>query len=101
MAETDRSFILTISSTAGGRLMRKFLCVSLLATSTGAQGPGAAAQKALESPPARIAPVTDDYFGSTIRDPYRWMKKVDPEFVALGPGGIVRGAILAADEIGV
>ena len=39
------------------------------------------ATPALAAPMARIAPVTDDYFGHRITDPYRWMEsEPQPEF---------------------
>ena len=44
----------------------------------------APAARAVDPPPAaRVAPVTDDYFGTKITDPYRWMEsEPQPEFNA-------------------
>ena len=47
-------------------------------------------------PAAPVRDVTDIYFGQTIVDPYRWMEKADPEFVAwLGHQNAYSRAVLA------
>jgi prolyl oligopeptidase len=62
------------------RLGRIFLTVALLLTSA-PRSAGAASGP----PPVPVEPVTDNYFGTSVVDPYRWMESgsADPRFLPL------------------
>src|SRR6516164_6128868 len=57
-------------------------------------GVGLTSEAKLDYPPAPRGTVTDDYFGTTIADPYRWLEDVDsPQTIAWvkAEGGLTRG----------
>ena len=57
-------------------------------------GVGLTSEAKLDYPPAPRGTVTDDYFGTTVADPYRWLEDVDsPQTIAWvkAEGGLTRG----------
>ncbi len=57
--------------------------IAVVGVAAGALNPVSGAQPALAPPPpAPMHPVTDDYFGTKIVDPYRWMESLDAPTVA-------------------
>lgn len=72
--------------------MRSFALALVLGVTAGAVG----AATPSHPPVAPVRPVTENYFGTTVVDPYRWMEdRASPEFIAymLAQGAYARAVI--------
>lgn len=61
---------------------RRFLLSAGVAVTVAASGLKVRARQLVQGPQARIAPVSETYFGHTVVDPYRWMENAaDPDWM--------------------
>ena len=58
------------------------VCVGLAPATTGSQTPAADAGPRISYPAARTVDVVDDYHGTKVADPYRWLEDLDSAAVA-------------------
>jgi len=82
MKEINRRELLAGAGGALGALLAQRTASAAAAGAATAAAAAAVAAVIPPAPTARVAPVTDSYFGETLRDPYRWMENdQDPDWL--------------------